>query len=92
MSRINKKFKTKHTALEMKNFISTNLLPNPALSGLLNSADWHGDDLDVRSKIGNGVIRLKDYEAEIDINLNFFGSMAKNKIEAAMDTEFKKLK
>lgn len=92
MSDINKKFSTKYTTVEMKNYISTKLLPNPALGSLLEHTEWNDNILFIRSKIGNGQIILQDYLVEINIKLSIFGSLTKRGLEAALDKEFKQLK
>ncbi len=92
MAKINRSFQTKSTAIEMKNYISSSLLPNPALSALLESAYWQGNVLNIFSKLGSGTIALTDYSVTIDIELTLFGSLAKKSIEGAIDKEFKQLK
>lgn len=91
MSAIKKSFQTKYTAPEMKNYISSNLLPNPALSSLLEKADWNDNTLHITSKLGSGNIFLSDYRVDIDIELSIFGSLTRKGIEAALDKEFKQL-
>ena len=91
MSKIQKKFQTKHTTLEMKNFINANVLPNPALKPFLETTNWINDTLHVTSKLGKGTIILRNYEIEVDIDLNFLGKMAKGTLESTLDKEFKQL-
>lgn len=91
MAVINKTFTTKQSAVEMKNYISTKLLPNPALSSLLDSAFWDGDTLHINSKLGSGNIKLYDYRVDVYIDLNIFGSAAKKVIESTLDSEMKLL-
>jgi hypothetical protein len=91
MATINKKFKTKSTAGEMKAYINMNILPNQAFKSMINTANWKGDKLFLTSKFGNGWVNLVDNEVEIYVDLNFFGSMAKRQIEAQLDKEFKQL-
>lgn len=92
MSVINKKFQTKATAGEMRHFIDTKVLINPALKPMLDSANWTGNTLFLTSKLGKGTIQLQDNLVEIHIDLNFLGSMAKNTLESTLDSEFKQLK
>ncbi|MGE5481126.1 MAG: polyhydroxyalkanoic acid system family protein [Chloroflexota bacterium] len=75
----------------MKTYVSTKLLPNPTLKSFLDSAVWQGNTLVVKSKFGHGTINLKDNLVEIDIELSFFGSLAKGRIESTLDNEMKKL-
>ena len=91
MAIIQKKFKTKHTATEMKNAINTKILPNPALSAILESVNWVGNTLHVDSKLGKRTFSLFDYLIEIYIELTLFGSIARKTIEDALDREFKQL-
>lgn len=91
MSTINKKFQTKASAMEMRHFIDTKVLVNPALKPMVDSANWNGNTLYLSSKLGKGTIFLQDNLVEVNIELNFFGSMAKNTIEATLDKEFKQL-
>lgn len=91
MSVIRKTIATKATADEMKNYVSTKVLPNPALSTMLESATWNGYVLSVNSKLGNGTFTLSDNKVEIYLELSFFGSIAKKQIEDALDGEFKQL-
>jgi len=91
MSVINKKFQTKASTSEMRHFIDTKVLVNPALKPMLDTANWQGNTLFITSKLGKGSIHLQDNLVEINIELNFFGSMAKNTIEATLDKEFKQL-
>lgn len=92
MSVIKKQFKTKHSAIEMKNAISTKILPLPALSAFIDKADWQGDTLFIESKFGKGTIKVSDQLVDIYIELTLFGSMAKATIESTLDKEFKQLK
>ncbi|MCX7736190.1 MAG: polyhydroxyalkanoic acid system family protein [Candidatus Kapabacteria bacterium] len=92
MSRIQKKFQTQATAIEMKNFINNNLLNNSALKALLDSAIWIENTLHVQSKLGKGTISLQDYLIEIDIELSLFGKVAQKSLESAIDKELKLLK
>lgn len=92
MSRIQKKFQTQATAIEMKNFINNNLLNNSALKALLDSAIWIENTLHVQSKLGKGTISLQDYLIEIDIELTLFGKVAQKSLESAIDKELKLLK
>ncbi|MBX3044351.1 MAG: polyhydroxyalkanoic acid system family protein [Candidatus Kapabacteria bacterium] len=91
MSVINKKFQTKASSSEMRHFIDTKVLVNPALKPMVDSAAWNGNTLFLSSKLGKGTIHLEDNLVEVNIELNFFGSMAKNTIEATLDKEFKQL-
>jgi len=91
MAIINKTFKTKQTALEMKNFISVKLLARPELSALLDTAVWQGDILNIDSKLGKGKFTISDYKIEVYIDLNIFGSAAKKIIENTLDKELKLL-
>jgi hypothetical protein len=91
MSAIKKSFNTKYSAVEMKNYISTNLLPNPALSSLLEHTNWEDNNLFIKSKLGSGYIMLFDNRVDIDIQLSIFGSLTKKGLEAALDKEFKQL-
>lgn len=92
MSRITKSIRTNYTASEMKNYVSTEVLPNKALSSLLSSAIWVGDTLKLESKFGRGTIELFDNLVNINIELSFMGSLARRTIEGTLDTEFKRLK
>lgn len=91
MSSIKKSFKTKYTAMEMKNYISSNLLPNPTLSSLMESTQWDNNTLYINSKIGNGTIELNDYKVDINIQLTLFGTLTKRALESSLDKEFKQL-
>jgi hypothetical protein len=91
MSKINKKFKTAYKADEMKNWVSTNILPHPILGQFVNSTTWNGYSLFMDTKFGTGTIILMDYLVEVDFELNIIGSMASKTIEEALDNEFKKL-
>lgn len=92
MSRIQKKFQTQSTASDMKQYISNNLLTNPALNSLLDSAIWIENTLHVQSKLGKGTISLRDYLIEVDIELTLFGKVAQKSLESALDNELKLLK
>lgn len=92
MATINKTFQTNASAMEMKHYIDTKILPQPALKPLLEKVNWSGNTLYINSKLGDGHIILKDNEVEIFINLTLFGSMAKKTLESAIDNEFKQLK
>ncbi len=91
MSTINKKFKVKASITEMRHFIDTKLLPNPALGTLIDNAKWTGNTLFIQSKLGKGTIELFENLVEVNIDLNFLGNMARNTIEATLDKEFKQL-
>lgn len=91
MARIQKKIPTKHTAYEMKNWISVNLLSNELVRQLASKTEWRENSLYLESSIGNGFIHLRDYEIEIDIELTLFGSMMSRTIEETLDKELKKL-
>lgn len=91
MSRIQKKFQTKSTAPEMKQYINNNLLSNSALNSLLDSAIWIENTLHIQSKLGKGTISLSDYLIEIDIELTLFGKVAQKSLESALDNELKLL-
>jgi len=91
MAAIEKRFETKYTAYEMKEFISTKVLTNPALSTLLNNAEWQAYTLLISSKLGKGRIVLQDNIIDVYIDLNMFGSMAKKVLESSIDNEFKQL-
>jgi len=92
MATINRTFETQATADEMKSFVSTKLLPNPALASMLDSAIWQGNVLLVNSKLGKGTITLQDRLVIVNFELTFFGSVAKNAIESTLEKEFKQLK
>jgi len=91
MARIQRSFDTKGTKQEMKEYISTKLLPRPELKTLLDKVEWRGDSLYIDSKLGKGSIALEDYKVITDIELSFFGSMAQKKIESALEENFKQL-
>ncbi len=91
MATFEKQFNTKYTADEMKIYITTNVLPNPALKSVLNDVSWEGNVLRVNSKLGKGTITLKDNLITVFINLTFIGSITKNVLEDTLDKEFKKL-
>ena len=91
MAVFSKSFNTKANRDEMKNYISTKLLPNPALASLLETTIWDGYVLRIISKLGKGTITLTDYKADVYFDLNFLGSMAKTTLEATLDKEFKQL-
>lgn len=91
MATLNKRFETKATAQEMKTYISTKLLPNPALSSMLESAIWDGNILKIDSKLGKGTITLTDNLIVVYFEFTLFGSVAKKAIEASLDKEFKQL-
>jgi hypothetical protein len=91
MSTINKKFKTKASANEMRHFIDTKLLMNPALKPMVDNAVWKGDSLYISSKLGKGNITIFDNLVEVNIELNFLGSLARNTIESTLDKEMKQL-
>lgn len=91
MSKINKKFETKKTATEMKNFISVEILPSQAFRSFVSSTEWKGNTLVLSSKFGHGTVTVYDYLVEVDIDLNFIGSLSKGAIEAGLNSEFKKL-
>lgn len=91
MSRIKKQFKTSYKADEMKNWVSSNILPNPMIGSVLNSSNWTDYNLFLDTKIGTGNILIQDYLVDIDFELNIIGSMASKTIEDALDNEFKKL-
>jgi len=92
MSKVFKKqFKTKYKKDEMRNFINKIMQDIPALKALVERVEWQGDSLLFVSKIGDGFFMIENYNVLVEINLNFVGSMAKNQIEAALDSEFLKL-
>ena len=91
MSSINKKFQTKANVVEMRHFIDTKVLTNPALKPMLDTANWQGNTLYLTSKLGKGTITLYDNLVEVNIELSFLGSMAKSTLEATLDKEFKQL-
>jgi hypothetical protein len=91
MSQLKKRFETKASAMEMKHYINTKLLPNPVLKPFLDTAKWNENILYITSKLGTGTITLLDNIIEVNIELTFFGSMAKNTLESTLDSEFKKL-
>lgn len=91
MAKFHKQFQTKATATEMKIFISTKLLPNPALATFLDSTTWEGYTLNIKSKLGSGKIILEDNLITVDFDFNLFGSMAQKTIEATLNKEFKQL-
>jgi hypothetical protein len=88
---IRKSFQTQYTAIEMKGYIEANILSRSELSALLDSTVWNGLTLNITSKIGNGTITLSDYRIDVEIELSFFGSMARKQIEATLDNNFKSL-
>jgi len=92
MSKVFKKqFKTKYKKDEMRGIVNKIMQELPALKAIVERVEWQGDSLIFVSKIGDGFFAIEDYNVLIEINLNFIGSMAKNQIEAALDTEFLKL-
>ena len=91
MSQLKKRFETKASAMEMKHYIDTKLLPNPVFKPFVEKVEWHGYVLYVSSKLGKGTFTLQDNIVDVDIELTFFGSMAKNTLESTLDSEFKKL-
>lgn len=91
MSKITRKFSTKYTADEMKNWISLKLLSNDLVRQIATKTEWQGYSLYLESSIGKGYIHLRDYEIEIDIELSIFGSMMSRTIENTFEKEFKKL-
>jgi hypothetical protein len=91
MARIQRSFATKGSKQEMKEYISTKLLPRPELKTLLDKVEWHGDTLKIDSKLGDGTLTVFDQRIEVDMQLSFFGSMAQKKIESALDENFKQL-
>lgn len=91
MAVIQKTFKTKYSAIEMKNYISTKILPSPTLAAIIDKAIWKDNVLEIESKIGNGNITIRDNQIEIYIQLSLFGSIAQKTIEEALDKEFKQL-
>ncbi|MCX8055290.1 MAG: polyhydroxyalkanoic acid system family protein [Ignavibacteria bacterium] len=91
MAKLYKQFKTNYSALEMKNYISTKLLPNPTLASFLESTYWEGDTLFINSKLGKGKIILENNLITIDFVFSFLGSVAQKTIEATLDKEFKQL-
>jgi len=91
MNKITKKFSTKYTADEMKNWISVKLLTNDLVRQLTTKTEWQANSLYLESSIGKGFIHLRDYEIELDITLSIFGSMMSRTIEDTFDKEFKKL-
>ncbi len=91
MSKIQKKFKTSYTAIEMKSWVSMNILPLPLFSQIVNSSTWYDNTLFIDTKFGKGNIILQDNLIEVDFELNIMGSMASKSIEEALDKEFKKL-
>lgn len=91
MAKFYKQFQTKSSAVEMKTFISTKILPNPTLATFLDNTNWEGNTLHIKSKLGNGKIILEDNLLTIDFDFNLFGSVAQKTIEATLDKEFKQL-
>lgn len=91
MAKINKTFKTKKSAQEMKEYISEKILTRPELAPLLEKAFWDGFILRVESKIGDGVIIAADNQLDVMIELSFFGSIAQKTIEDQLDKNFKYL-
>lgn len=91
MAVIHKIINTKATAAEMKIYINQNLLTRKDLSALLNSAMWVGNTLNMDSKLGDGTIILRDYQLELNINLSFFGKIAKKQLESSFDDGLKQL-
>ena len=92
MARIKREFPTKASAQEMKEYVSTKLLPRPELGALLDKVNWQGDTLHVDSKLGSGTIELRDNLVVVDIELSFFGRLAQGKIESTIEQTFKQLK
>ena len=86
-----KQFKTKLKKDEMRGAINNVLQNISALKAVVEKVEWQGDSLIFVSKIGDGFFAIEDYAVLVEINLNFFGSMAKNQIEAALDSEFLRL-
>ncbi|HOQ48785.1 MAG TPA: hypothetical protein PLV01_03030 [Candidatus Kapabacteria bacterium] len=91
MAKLQKQFQTNYSATEMKNYISTKLLPNPTLATFLESTNWEGNTLFINSKLGKGKIILENNLITIDFEFSLFGSVAKKTIEATLDREFKQL-
>jgi hypothetical protein len=91
MRKLQKKFKTAYTAMEMKNWISVNILPHELLKQFVKRVEWQNYNLYIDSTIGTGYIKLIDYEIELDIELSVFGTMMSRTIESTFDKEFKKL-
>lgn len=91
MKRLQKKFKTAYTSMEMKNWISVNILPHELLKQFVKRVEWQNNNLYIDSTIGSGYIKLIDYEIELDIELSVFGTMMSHSIETTFDKEFKKL-
>ena len=90
MSQLKKRFETKASAIEMKRYIDTNFIPNPDFKPFVEKVEWLGNVLHVTSKYGKGTITIEDNLVDIDLNLSLLASMAKGKIESALDNEFKK--
>jgi len=91
MNKISKKFTTKYTADEMKNWISVKLLSNDLVRQITTKTEWREYSFYLESSIGKGYIHLRDYEIEIDIELSIFGSMMSRTLEDTFEKEFKKL-
>ena len=91
MAVLKRRFETQASAAEMKSYISTKLLPNPALASLMESAVWEGNVLRVNSKLGKGTLTLEDKVIDVFFELTLFGSVAKSALEATLDKEFKQL-
>jgi len=91
MAKFKKQFKTKYKKDEMRGFINKIMQEIPALKTVIEKIEWQGDSLIFISKIGDGFFVLEDYNVLVEINLNFFGSMAIKQIESTLDSEFMKL-
>ncbi|MFP4544569.1 MAG: hypothetical protein ACOC2K_03925 [Bacteroidota bacterium] len=92
MAKLKKTINTEYSADEMRHFADTKVLPNSAVKSFVDTASWSGNILYLTSKFGKGTIEFRDKVIDIDIDLNMFGSMAKNTLESRLDNEFKQLK
>ncbi|MPN64067.1 hypothetical protein SDC9_211838 [bioreactor metagenome] len=89
---IKKQFKTKYTKNETREIINKLMQEVSLLKSIVERIEWQDDALIFVSKIGDGYFLIADYLVSVEINLNFMGSMAKDKIEEMLDTEIIKLK
>jgi len=90
-TKFHKEIKTKKSKEELRNVVTQIMNNLPDLSLVLNKFEWQGDNLVFDSKLGDGYFQILDYLVIIDINLNFAGSLAKNRLETVLDEEFLKL-
>ncbi|MCX7879826.1 MAG: polyhydroxyalkanoic acid system family protein [Ignavibacteria bacterium] len=91
MSKINLNVRTKYTAFELKNFVTTRVLTNSIITSFLTSYRWENYKLVFTSKFGNGQIELQDYLINFEMDLNILGQPLKGLIESKFSDELKKL-